>query len=228
MNRLTATMFSLPLLWMVACATVPANIVEVTPLPSDYPSATEAPATAEILPSATATLAESLPSPIASTATPLSVDLDTGESRARAMATDMALIPSPQTPLTFTDYPVELTFAEFYQAVSPRLGLVMTDKLLSLDNQQVAIEGYMAPPLKPELDWFVLTKTPLLVCPFCSTDADWPDEIALAYMPPQETLFSTTRPLRLIGTLQVGRNIDAETGMVSLVRVYVERVEEIN
>ncbi|MGV2435372.1 MAG UNVERIFIED_CONTAM: hypothetical protein LVT10_11210 [Anaerolineae bacterium] len=74
MNRLTATMFSLPLLWMVACATVPANIVEVTPLPSDYPSATEAPATAEILPSATATLAESLPSPIASTATPLSVD----------------------------------------------------------------------------------------------------------------------------------------------------------
>ena len=228
--RVIALGFALSVL--VACGATPNSIIPVTPLPAtDSSGGTTATVTAIPTTEATSTLAPTLPvTPVATlaTSTPNSVGLQPGESRTIALATDMAFFPSPQAPVTFTDAPVKITFGEFYQAVSPRLGLVMSDKLVSLDNQQVIIEGYMAPPLKPALDWFVLTKSPLQVCPFCSTDVDWPDEIALVYMPQEDTILSTIRPLRLTGTLHVGRNIDAETGMVSLVRIYADQVEEAN
>ena len=31
----------------------------------------------------------------------------------------------------------------------------------------VEMRGYMAPPLKPEIDFFVLTSLPTAICPFC-------------------------------------------------------------
>ena len=39
----------------------------------------------------------------------------------------------------------------------------------------------MAPPLKAEADFFVLTKMPMAVCPFCNTAVDWPDDIVAVY-----------------------------------------------
>lgn len=41
----------------------------------------------------------------------------------------------------------------------------------------MTISGYMAPPLTPTIRFFVLTEVPMSVCPFCSSDADWPDNI---------------------------------------------------
>lgn len=105
-----------------------------------------------------------------------------------------------------------------------RTGLQLSDKLVSLDGRQVTMEGYMAPPLKPELDYFVLTRIRLEFCPFCTSTADWPDDIALVYMQ-DEPATVTNRPIHLQGRLEVGASVDAETGMVSLVRIYAERVE---
>ncbi len=141
-------------------------------------------------------------------------------------ATDAALRPTPRTPVTFDERPVRLTFDEFYDGYNVRTGLILSDKLLSLDGQQVVIEGYMAPPLKAELDWFVLTRIQRAYCPFCSTAADWPDDIALVYLG-DGTIRPTEKPMRLYGRLEVGPSVDPETGMVSLVRIYADTLETL-
>jgi hypothetical protein len=184
----------------------------VTPQPADQPS----PQTDQRSPQA---------SPPA-TPTPLSLNLPEGSALAIAQATDTALQPAPKQRLYFDASPVPLTFDEFYDGYNVRTGLALSDKLLSLDGQEVVLEGYMAPPLKAELDWFVLTRIRLSYCPFCSTAADWPDDIALVYLT-DAAIRPTERPLRLYGRLEVGPAVDPETGMVSVVRIYATRLEPL-
>ncbi len=162
----------------------------------------------------------------AQTLTPLGRDLAQGDAGAIAAATDAALQPTPRTLLTFDQTPVPITFDEFYDGFDLRKGLQLSDKLVSLDGENVLIEGYMAPPLKPELDYFVLTRIRLQVCPFCSTAAEWPDDIALVYVQ-NGPVTTTERPLRLQGRMEVGASVDQETGMVSLVRIYASDVEAL-
>ena len=47
-----------------------------------------------------------------------------------------------------------LQFTEFYQGGGAR-GLILSDKLVALHGQRVVMAGFMAPPLKPALDFFV-------------------------------------------------------------------------
>jgi hypothetical protein len=70
----------------------------------------------------------------------------------------------------------ELSFDEIYSGYSAD-GLTFSDKTLSLEGGTVTVSGYMAPPLTPTIHFFVLTEVPMSVCPFCSSDADWPDNI---------------------------------------------------
>ena len=51
----------------------------------------------------------------------------------------------------------------------------------SLDGSQVEMTGFMAPPLKAEATFFVLTRMPMGVCPFCESAADWPSDIVVVY-----------------------------------------------
>ena len=193
------------------------TIAAVTPIPQSAPAAAPAP-TATMLP-ATAPAAPPAPTPA-----PLDLNLPAGSALAIAQATDAAMRPTPRSTVTFAQYPVPLTFDEFYDGYNIRTGLILSDKLVSLDGQEVVIEGYMAPPLKAELDWFVLTRIRLEYCPFCSTAADWPDDIALVYLD-EGTIRPTEKPMRLHGRLEVGPAVDPETGMVSLVRIYAGRLE---
>ncbi|MCC6616851.1 MAG: hypothetical protein IT320_25485 [Anaerolineae bacterium] len=135
--------------------------------------------------------------------------------------------PEVQHLITFDESPVSIRFDEFYNGYNLRTGLVLSDKLLSLDGQTVQIAGYMAPPLKPELDYFVLTRIRLAFCPFCSTGADWPDDIALIYLNNDDTTVATDHPMRVTGRMEIGASIDHETGMVSLVRIYADNLEII-
>jgi hypothetical protein len=206
------------------CGAVAGNVIAaVTPLPATSSAPT---ATPQLLLTATATAAQSEASAVtpAPTPTPLDLNLPAGSALSVARATDVATRPTPRTPVTFTEFPVKLTFDEFYDGYNVRTGLILSDKLVSLDGQPVVIEGYMAPPLKAELDWFVLTRIQLAYCPFCSTAADWPDDIALVYLD-DSTIRPTERPMRLYGTLEVGPSIDPETGMLSLVRIYADKLE---
>ena len=203
----------------VACGPITApQIVAVTPLP-----ARGAVAGATATPQPATAVGAAAP---AVTPTPLNVQLPPCSAAAVAAATDVVMQPTPRTRLSFDSNPVPITFDEFYDGFNIRTGLVLSDKLVSLDGQNVVIEGYMAPPLKAELDWFVLTRIRLEFCPFCSTAASWPDDIALIYLL-DGAIPVTTAPLRLEGRLEVGSSVDPETGMVSIVRIYADRVESL-
>jgi hypothetical protein len=84
--------------------------------------------------------------------------------------------------------------------------------------------GYMAPPLKPALDFFVLTRVPLALCPFCASDAQWPEDIVFVRMPPGQTVKPTAAPVQVVGRLDIGTKTDAATGFVSLIRIEAEQV----
>ena len=58
-------------------------------------------------------------------------------------------------------------------------GAEFSDKAQSLSGQKVVIQGFMAPPLKADAAFFVLTKLPMAVCPFCDSELNWPTDIVL-------------------------------------------------
>jgi hypothetical protein len=216
-------LFTLAALFVAACSSTESPIARVTSIPAEQSAASP---TMTRPAEATATTA---PTQVAAAAspTPLANNLPLGSAMQIAAATDTAIQPTPRSAVSFDQFPVPITFDEFYEGFNIRTGLQLSDKLVSLDGKDVMLEGYMAPPLKPELDYFVLTRIRLSFCPFCSTAADWPDDIALIYLP-EETTTATEYPVRVIGRIEIGSSIDQETGMVSLVRVYASDLEILN
>ena len=111
-----------------------------------------------------------------------------------------------------------LTFEELYAKVSV-LGLQFSAKVKGLAGHSVAMQGFMAPPLKAEARFFVLTKIPMSICPFCSSDADWPDDIVVIYLREKQTFVQYNAMIEVVGTLAVGSWLDPETGFVSQLRL---------
>jgi hypothetical protein len=104
------------------------------------------------------------------------------------------------------------------------LGIKLSGKLQRLRGEKVRMTGFMAPPLKPTLAFFVLAKVPLSICPFCSSDADWPSDIVVVKLAKPVVAVPFDRPIWVEGTLEVGSEVDAETGFVSLVRIAADRL----
>lgn len=86
-----------------------------------------------------------------------------------------------------------------------------------LNGQTIQMRGFAAPPLKPDIDFFVLTRFPQYKCPFCDTEAEWPANIIVVEtkldIPTDVTL------LDLRGKLSLGTKTDPRTGFVSRVRL---------
>lgn len=112
----------------------------------------------------------------------------------------------------------ELTFDELYASYSA-LGLQFTDKVKLLTGQTIRIRGFMAPPLKAEAQFFVLTKIPMAICPFCSSDSDWPDNIVVVYLDRRQTFVQPNQTIEVSGRLERGSWIDPDTGFVSQLRL---------
>ncbi len=123
-----------------------------------------------------------------------------------------ALLPIPARAAT------ELGFDELYGKVTV-LGLEFSEKVLSLDGQRVRLTGFMAPPLKAESAFFVLGKQPMALCPFCSSDADWPDDIIVIYLRRKQTFEHMNGLVAVEGVLEHGSWIDPDTGFVSQLRL---------
>ena len=94
-----------------------------------------------------------------------------------------------------------------------------TEKAKKLAGRTVEMHGYMAPPLKPEIDFFVLTSLPTAICPFCDAAASWPDDIVLVNLSRPVRALAYDRLLDVSGTLEIGTFTDEATGFVSLVRL---------
>ena len=111
-----------------------------------------------------------------------------------------------------------LGFDELYKSFGV-LGLEFSDKVKRLKGQEVRVNGFMAPPLKAEADFFVLTEIPMALCPFCSSDSDWPDNILVVYLGRKQTFVQYNAPINATGVLEFGSWVDPETGFVSQLRL---------
>ena len=117
-----------------------------------------------------------------------------------------------------------LGFFDMYSGASSE-GLVFSDTLNSLNGSEVTMTGFMAPPLKPSINFFVLTETPMAVCPFCSTDADWPYNMVVVYVNGSVDALPYDQEVTVTGTLDLGSYMDGDTGFVSQVRLLDATVE---
>ena len=111
-----------------------------------------------------------------------------------------------------------ISFADLYEII-PGQSLRLSPKLQSLAGQTVTMRGFMAPPLKPESDFFVLTRFPMSICPFCSSEADWPSDIVVVYLAASARTLSPSQIITVAGRLETGAKMDPNTAFVSLVRI---------
>ena len=108
-----------------------------------------------------------------------------------------------------------LAFSEMY--ANPAMDF--SEKMLKLENKITTIKGYMAPPLKAEAPFFVLTGVPMAVCPFCADAVSWPDDIVFIRTRGKVTAVDYIFRIAVTGRLELGADIDKDTGFVSRVRL---------
>ncbi|GGI99418.1 hypothetical protein [Neoroseomonas lacus] len=109
-------------------------------------------------------------------------------------------------------------FDDLYGAWSVT-GLRFSDKVQRLAGQDVTMRGFMAPPLSAEAIFFVLTREPLSICPFCSSDAEWPPDIVVVYLRRRALPLDPSMRIEVTGRLEAGSWTDPETGFVSQLRL---------
>ncbi len=187
---------------LAACGELPTNQPAVT-VTINTPSATTP---------ANTTTATTLAASVASTSSPLP-------------ATQTTTAVNPGSQAKPTNEPILLHFNEFYSPDSTSIDLKLSEKLKSANGKMIRITGYMAPPLKPALDFFVLTRIKLAVCPFCSTAADWPEDILLVTMQNGKKTQQVEDPVTIVGKLEIGETVDSQTGFFSLLRLRAESVD---
>lgn len=111
-----------------------------------------------------------------------------------------------------------LSFATLYQSVGV-LGIKYSQQAIALIGKPVRLRGFMAPPLKPESRFFVLTREPVSVCPFCASDAEWPVDIAVIYLKGRLAPVNFAQRIEVEGHLEIGSWTDPQSGFVSQVRI---------
>ncbi len=94
-----------------------------------------------------------------------------------------------------------------------------SDEARALEGSRVTLEGFMAPPLKADARFFVLTSRPLAVCPFCETEAEWPDDIIAIYTKRVIDVVPFNVRIEARGVLDLAAFKDPETGFYSKMRL---------
>ncbi|QDY71699.1 hypothetical protein [Qingshengfaniella alkalisoli] len=94
-----------------------------------------------------------------------------------------------------------------------------SDLAKELEGTRISVDGFMAPPLKAESRFFVLTKMPMSVCPFCETEAEWPDDILAVYTKRIVDVIPFNVKIMARGVLELGSKTDEDTGFLSMVRL---------
>ncbi len=97
--------------------------------------------------------------------------------------------------------------------------LSFSDLAKRLKGKPVAIQGFMAPHLKVESDFFVLSNSPVETCPFCESEDQWIDTIIFVRMKKRQEAISPGALIQVTGVLEIGPQTDKATGFVSRVRL---------
>jgi hypothetical protein len=88
-----------------------------------------------------------------------------------------------------------------------------------LAGKSIIMQGFMAPHLKVESDFFVLSNSPVETCPFCASEDDWIDTIVFVRMKKRQEAIRPGKLIQVEGKLEIGPQTDAATGFVSRVRL---------
>jgi hypothetical protein len=97
--------------------------------------------------------------------------------------------------------------------------LSFSDLALANAGRRISVAGFMAPPLKAESRFFVLTKMPMAVCPFCEPGTPWPDDLLAVYAKRTVDVVPFNVPIVVEGVLDLGDQVDPEFGFYSKVRL---------
>ncbi len=111
-----------------------------------------------------------------------------------------------------------LRFDDLYSGWSVT-GLRFSDRAKAMAGQAATMAGFMAPPLKAEADFFVLTRETLSMCPFCSSDAEWPPDIVVAYLRHDAQPMAPNEVIEVTGQLEIGSWTDPASCFVSQARL---------
>ena len=88
-----------------------------------------------------------------------------------------------------------------------------------LRGTRIAMQGFMAPHLKVDSAFFILSNTPVETCPFCASEGEWIDSIVFVRMRTRQEMAAPGTLILVQGTLEVGPATDPTTGFVSKVRL---------
>lgn len=120
-------------------------------------------------------------------------------------------------PIATHNYPL-LHFKDIYATVGA-IGLRLGARAKDLAGGPVRIRGYMAPPDLEESDFFVLTRAPVITCPFCDPGTSWPDDVVLALLARDSRFVDPAQPIEVVGELELGAKLDLRSGGTRLVRL---------
>lgn len=129
----------------------------------------------------------------------------------RQLALALALLPlaaQTQAPLP------RIRMFELYKS-----DMSFSDLAKRLTGKPVSIQGFMAPHLKVESDFFVLSNTPVDTCPFCESEDQWIDTIIFVRMKKRQEAVRPGELIQVQGRLDIGPQTDAASGFVSRVRL---------
>lgn len=117
-------------------------------------------------------------------------------------------------PAAFAAPPPRIRMFELYQD-----DLSFSDTAKRLNGKVISMQGFMAPHLKVESDFFVLSNTPVETCPFCASEDEWINTIIFVRMKKRQEAVQPGDLIQATGRLEVGPQTDAATGFVSRVRL---------
>ncbi|HKT20745.1 MAG TPA: hypothetical protein VJR47_22020 [Stellaceae bacterium] len=120
-------------------------------------------------------------------------------------------------PAATHNYPL-LGFKDVYATVGA-IGLRLGERARTLAGEPVRIRGYMAPPDLEQGNFFVLTRAPIITCPFCDPGTSWPDDVVLALLERDTAFVDPAQAIEVVGELELGAKLDLNTGAMRLVRL---------
>jgi hypothetical protein len=85
----------------------------------------------------------------------------------------------------------------------------------------------MAPPDLEQGNFFVLTRAPVVTCPFCDPGTSWPDDVVLALLERDSHFVDPGQAIEVVGELELGAKLDIATGATRLVRLRDARWQPI-